>query len=101
MLISTPFPPNKAKFSCLSTLQHKMLPPEHTFHVFGESIQEDSVEESASSMDLMLAFPLVVHVSRVQYLESNSEFCFPNKCKPTMLFSSERTSRPLPSEIVV
>lgn len=62
-------PPNKANFSFPSTLQHKMLPPEHTFHIFGESIQEDTVDESTSSMDLMLAFPLVVHVSRVQSLK--------------------------------
>jgi len=48
-----------------------MLPLEHTFHVFGESIQEDLVDGSASSMDLMLAFPLVVHVSRVQYLNNH------------------------------
>jgi len=48
-----------------------MLPPEHTFHAFGESIWEDPADESASSMDLMLAFPLVVHVSRVQYLNNH------------------------------
>ena len=48
-----------------------MLPPEHTFHIFGESIQEDTVDESTSSMDLMLAFPLVVHVSRVQSLNNH------------------------------
>lgn len=64
-------PPNKANFSFPSTLQHKMLPPEHTFHIFGESIQEDTVDESTSSMDLMLAFPLVVHVSRVQSLKNH------------------------------
>lgn len=63
-------PPNKANFSFPSTLQHKMLPPEQTFHVFGEPIQEDPVDESATSIFLMLAFPLVVHVSRVQCLKT-------------------------------
>lgn len=64
-------PPNKANFSIPPTLQHKMLPPLHTFHVFEEPIQEDSVDESAASMDLTLAFPLAVHVSKVQDLNNN------------------------------
>ena len=45
-----------------------MLPLAHTSHVFEEPRQEDSADESVKSMDLMLAFPLVVHVSRVQDL---------------------------------
>lgn len=65
------YPPNKANFSFPSTLQHKMLPLLHTFQVFEESIQEDSVNESATSIDLMLAFPLAVQVSKVPDLNNN------------------------------
>ena len=68
MQIINTHPPNKANFSFPSTLQHKMLPLAHTSHVFEEPRQEDSADESVKSMDLMLAFPLVVHVSRVQDL---------------------------------
>lgn len=46
-----------------------MLPLVHTSQVFEEPIQEDPVEET--SMDLMLAFPLAVHVSKVQDLNNN------------------------------
>lgn len=48
-----------------------MLPLLHTFQVFEETIQEDSVNESATSIDLMLAFPLAVHVSKVPVLNNN------------------------------
>jgi len=42
-----------------------MLPLLHTFQVFEESMLEDPVAESGTSMDLMLAFPLPVHVSKL------------------------------------
>jgi hypothetical protein len=58
-------PPNKANFSFPSTLQHKTLPLLHTFQVFEELVLEDPVADSGTSMDLMLAFPLLVHVSKL------------------------------------
>lgn len=64
-------PPNNANFSFPSTLQHKMLPLLHTFQVFEELVLEDSVTDSGTSMDLMLAFPLLVHVSRLKVLNNN------------------------------
>ena len=65
MQIIKTHPPNKANFSFLSTLQHKMLPLLHTFQVFKGSMLEDPVAESGISMDLMLAFPLPEHVSKL------------------------------------
>lgn len=68
MQIVMTHPPNKAYFSLPSTLQHKMLPPAHTFHVVEEPKETDSVDELVTSIDFTLAFPLVVHVSKVQDL---------------------------------
>lgn len=58
-------PPNSANFSFPSTLQHKTLPLLHTFQVFEKLVLEDSAADSGTSMDLMLAFPLLVHVSKL------------------------------------
>lgn len=45
-----------------------MVPEAHTFQDLKELSQEDSSGKFLISMDLMLAFPFVVHVSKVQDL---------------------------------
>ena len=63
-----------AYFSLPSTLEHKILPEPHTLHVFDEPIEAEPAGESVTSMDLMLVFPFVVQVSKVQDLEFNNKF---------------------------
>ena len=60
--------PNVEFISLPSTLQHKILPEPHAFHVVDEPIEAEPAGELVTSMDLMLAFPFVVHVSKVQDL---------------------------------
>ena len=74
MNLKSTHPPNIAYFSLPSTLEHKILPELHTLHVFDEPIEAEPAGESVTSMDLMLVFPFVVQVSKVQDLEFNNKF---------------------------
>jgi hypothetical protein len=67
-------PPNVAYFSLPSTLEHKIFPEPHTLHVLDEPIEAEPAGESVTSMDLKLAFPFVVQVSKVQDLTINNKF---------------------------
>ena len=60
--------PNVEYISLPSTLEHTILPEQHAFHVLDEPIVAEPAGELVTSMDLMLAFPFVVHVSKVQDL---------------------------------
>lgn len=58
-------PPYTAQFSLPSTSEHEILPEAHTLQAFEEP---ESAEESVISTVLILAFPFVVHVSKVHDL---------------------------------
>lgn len=65
-------PPNKAKFSLISTLENAMVPDAHTFQDLTEVLQEDSADTLVTSTDLMLAFPFAVQVNKVRDLRITS-----------------------------
>lgn len=67
-MIST-HPPNNAWVSLPSTLVHVTSPEPHTFHVFTILVEESFEDEREKSIDLMLAFPFVVHESKEQRLK--------------------------------
>jgi hypothetical protein len=49
------------------------LPDAHTLHVLEEPTVAEPAGESVTSMDLMLAFPFVVQVNKVQDLTIDNE----------------------------
>lgn len=66
-------PPNKANSSLPSTLQHEMLPLEHTLHV-EELRGADFEDELVTSNDFTFTFPLVVQVSKVHDLKAGNKY---------------------------
>lgn len=66
-------PPNNAWVSLPSTLEHITSPEPHTFHVFTRLVEASLDDELENSIDLMLAFPFVVHESKVHLLKINNQ----------------------------
>ena len=67
------YPPNNAWVSLPSTLEHITLPELHIFHDCTRLVEVSSEDELENSIDLMLAFPFVVHESKVQRLKVNNQ----------------------------